>query len=74
MTTHALAPHCDDPGCLVGVLVGRCTRCGGEGVSATAPCPAACAHRWERATSDGKPRVFVCRNCRAVRTERAPRP
>jgi hypothetical protein len=25
---HDLPPHCDKPGCLVGVLVGRCRCCG----------------------------------------------
>jgi hypothetical protein len=37
--THKLAPHCDDPGCLTGRLIGDCVVCGARGVSAGAPCP-----------------------------------
>jgi len=36
--THALKPHCDDPGCLVGSILSECTACGEKGVSAAWNC------------------------------------
>ena len=64
MTTHALAPHCGDPGCLVGVLVGRCTRCGAEGVSARQPCPAADEReRFCRCVAPAPSVLRVCQKC-----------
>jgi hypothetical protein len=39
LLTHDLEPHCASPGCCVGVILGRCRRCGFIGSKGDA-CPA----------------------------------
>lgn len=39
MVIHDLPPHCDRPGCCVGVIRVRCRQCGFVGF-VNAPCPA----------------------------------
>lgn len=49
MSRHVLPPHCDDPGCCVGVLYAKCTVCGFM-VYAAGECPA---------TEDDEPIVYA---------------